>query len=349
MCYAKPGPRCSAHARASLVRAKQALKKTNKFTDPEQYLVLKEKEAQARLDFDATPAGQKYLARRIVQYSDHEGVKAEYEDRLALGKARRAAQLAELKSPDQGDIPHEDTGEKLSVPLTRSDFPADDEPRTGWEGGKTGNDPRMDAMIDESNRWLHSLTADEHEAVSWYTSDGAHAVNQYLATGKVWREDLYTEEHIANTASLVKSAISKYEPAEPHVVWRGLHSDHFEKLDFGGKSRYGEEGRAIIQDHIRSTFKPGEEWSPGVPMSTSYDSTSAVGFAHESIILEIKARKAAPVCVASAWGVSEREAITHPDAKYRVVAIKENIPFRWKGMSGKPTEQHFTVVQLEEI
>lgn len=349
MCYAKPGPRCSAHARASLVRAKQALKSTNKFTDPEQYFALKEKEAQARLDFDATPAGQKYLERRIVQYAHYPDAKVEYEDRLALGKARRAAQLAALKSPDQGDVPHEGIKDRDWRPLTPQDFPADDEPREGWQGGKRGNDPRIDAMIDESNRWLHSLTPDEHEAISWYTSDGAHAVNQYLANGTVWREELYTKEHIANTAELVKSAISKYEPSEPHIVWRGLHSDHFDKLDFGGKSRYGEEGQAVIRDYISSTFKPGEEWSPGVSMSTSYDPSSAVGFAHENIVLEIKARKAAPVCVASAWGVSEREAITHPDAKYRVVAIKENVPFRWQGMGGRQSEHTFTVVQLEEI
>lgn len=353
MCYPKPGPRCSAHARTSLLRAKDRVMGASPFDNPEHYMKMKEAEKKAKDSFDATPAGQRYLKRRIVQGMDKDG---SYAARLELGKLRREEMLKEFKDNQTVEDSHSFTEEEEQGIITRfheateHDFPEKGSARVGWdrEGGRrSAITPQIEAMVDDSSRWLSSLSADEHEAVSWFTSDGFSAVNSHLQ-GRELPDYMtkYSTEHVEKTAELLSSAIDKNSSEEPVIVWRGLSMDHFG--DAEEKYPDADFREAMLLD-AKDRFKVGEEWSPGVPMSTSYDPSAGKSFSTSRVILEIKSKRQAPVCVASAWGVSEREAITHPESRYRVVAVEENARFISEGRDGKQVESECLVIQLEEL
>lgn len=104
MCYKKPGPRCTAHAKEALRRAATAFATdTSSF---EAYSDLR----LAQDAYDQTPGGMRELERNIATTDDPQKQEA-LQLRLDEGRDRRAAALALIKMDDQGDIAHatEDT------------------------------------------------------------------------------------------------------------------------------------------------------------------------------------------------------------------------------------------------
>ena len=98
MCYAKPGPRCSAHAANALTAAKAGWDRA--VTDDERtraMATLKE----AREQYDTTPVGQMHLADAVRWGRDSDGLLSA---RLEHGIAKRKQMLKDIKAKDVGDI-----------------------------------------------------------------------------------------------------------------------------------------------------------------------------------------------------------------------------------------------------
>lgn len=87
MCYPKPGPRCSAHAKKTLNTAA-----FNYQVEPNIFTYETLQEAQA--DFDSTPAGQKHLRAKMSAAKANSDEYFEYQNRLALGAEKRSQALA---------------------------------------------------------------------------------------------------------------------------------------------------------------------------------------------------------------------------------------------------------------
>lgn len=105
MCYPKPGPRCSKHAKDHLRKAVKAYKK-NPSLDARENL------QEARDQFDATPEGIAELEKQIEKTPGDERLS----ERLEAGKARRKMSLDALKlSRDYGDV--DDTSKKWAGAL----------------------------------------------------------------------------------------------------------------------------------------------------------------------------------------------------------------------------------------
>jgi len=104
MCYAKPGPRCSAHALQKLHEVKVAKEQANPF-DYNEFNELTDLVNKYQLEYDSTPQGQKDLQAEI----DSNSFKYELELRLEAGKAMRETQmLAAKRAKETGIIPQDD-------------------------------------------------------------------------------------------------------------------------------------------------------------------------------------------------------------------------------------------------
>lgn len=92
MCYVKPGPRCSSHARASFLSAISKLKE-----DPTEEN--KKKMNDAKETYYATPAGFKYLEREMVkaQYEGNKSQARQIAKTLRASKKRREKEIRAWK------------------------------------------------------------------------------------------------------------------------------------------------------------------------------------------------------------------------------------------------------------
>lgn len=112
MCYPKPGPRCSGHAKARLERARNAAMGMT-VTQAERQELLDAQDA-----YDATPAGLSELTRDIAQAAGTRRA-VELEGRLAAAQARRDEQIRAHK---------ELTGRKPNDRQAEEGGPQDDNP-----------------------------------------------------------------------------------------------------------------------------------------------------------------------------------------------------------------------------
>lgn len=349
MCYPKPGPRCSSHAKTALLKAKIAIQEALTDGNTEAMMQAREAAEKARDDFDATPLGQKYLERRILQGMDHQG---KYSLRKELGAARRADQLAQLKATDIGDPEHvrnADEGNEAYVQMLPNEFSEGELYDWSLEN-PTEKRAKIAQMIEESDSWISKLSADEAEAAAWFTSDGSSALNAYYSTGEIperYREK-YSEDFVTQRATDLRSALSKYESTAPIITYRGLNDHQFESVT---KGLTYDEAREAVFAHVDATFQPGMTWTPHASMSTSLNPGKAYSFTDSGapVLLEIKTKHAAPVCNVSAWDASEQEAITHPDASYRVVSVRKDAKILRRTSGNKDSLDDVWVVQLEEI
>jgi len=328
MCYPKPGPRCSAHAMKRLAKANLALKNTpSSFgADREVYFKAKEEVAEAQKEYDSTPAGLKELERRAAQYSFR--AKEEYLTRLTLGKLLREQQLAAIKAIDKGDLPHEmkhpesNYGEnQVKTSLVRNAIDKDS--------------PLLEEMVDESSAWASKLTADEIEAVSWFTSNGAGEVNSYIHRGP--RPEITEDERkqILNTITQLDSSFVNWKRENPILVYRGINDG------IVSEGQPSESWKTHGESYVSQNFKPGSIFESKGFMSTSIDPVKAAGFSAHSILMEIVSKKAAPVAAMSAWGTTEREMLLPRNQKYEVVRVLENVV-----IAGR--EDH-TLIQMIEL
>lgn len=96
MCYAKPGPRCTPHAKKLLDKAVAEAVEEQTFTTFEAM-------KHAQEDYDRTPGGQAELREKIDQETD-ERKRRKFEDRLEYGIESRRLALDEIKARDHGDV-----------------------------------------------------------------------------------------------------------------------------------------------------------------------------------------------------------------------------------------------------
>jgi hypothetical protein len=188
MCYKAPGPRCSAHAKKKLIETTTYLKTLSVFRDsPEVYGQAKQAVADAEMDYDSTPAGQKYLKLRIEQGMDRSG---EYAERLVNAKKLRRMQLKAIDSKEAGDI---NNHSQISRDWNDDGINEHDTVRKGWDTHPDGVDAKIAQYETISLSAAQVLSADEQSALYWVTSDGGPFINSKL-TGKVNHKDAETGE-----------------------------------------------------------------------------------------------------------------------------------------------------------
>lgn len=346
MCYKHPGPRCSAHAAKALTIVKRDARLI--FNDPAvqkkyggSYDAMKEALQKAQDDYDATPAGILELQRRVMGEGYDRGEK----DRLALGILRRKEALQKIGIEDKGDYgDHQDSRlveeehekavqrEFLAANRVRRAVPHDGEQVT-------------QALVEGSAAWTAHLTPEELESVSWMTSNGFTVMRHHLdgREDPIWGYDTYSREMIDLNIAHVISAISKAPRLKkPVVIYRGIKGVHI--FDDADKSAATTTRRPTDFGEVVSKFPVGSTVDLGpLPQSATLNPRTAVSFSDE-VVLEIKTRTFASPANVSAWNTTEYEVFADPTRKYRVKAVKQNVPYETRGENAK-----ITVVQLEEI
>lgn len=323
MCYPKPGPRCSAHAAMRLTLAKRNFKhsKATKVTDFEVYEKFRKKLEITQKEYNATPAGIRELTRKVNDpaCSYHHDL---YQTQLNLGIALRKAQFAELKTEDVGDVKHMFLEERKETYLATK-FPEDNASRLGV----THFNPQVEVMIKESEQWINELTSEEIETISWFTSNGANAINGYISTGESETEKVrYSKKILKEAIAKLDSSLAKFERKQPIVVYRGLGIESVGSDEFLVNPNRKSINN-IRKKVVEQKFKEGTIFSTPVFMSTSIDSIKAHSFAGTGITLEILTRKAAPLVNVSAWDVTEKEMIIPREQQYKVHKVIKNPVF----------------------
>lgn len=344
MCYKKPGPRCSYHAKKQLNEAKNRLKDIGFEAGPEIYIKLKEELEAAQLDYDSTPAGMAEMKIKIERKEDSRGNIAA---RLDYCQANRAAMLAKVKQEDKGDIRNH--APVIAPALGESQF------ETGVRCGLASH-PKKDEIVKSynihSDKFASSLNEEEFAAAYWYTSDGFVPINAYIhkKTGtyneKIDGGHKYPQKKISAAIKALDSAFEKNKLETPIVVYRGLNRECFpENTDETMGTGKHNSGYAQYAENL---YKEGSVHTFPNYMSTSVDPRKAHGFAQTEIIMEIKAKS-----VVALGGVStfrnEREMLVNRNTKFRVVSVQRKVPYDTV-YTGTPNEyRELMVVQLEEI
>jgi hypothetical protein len=208
--------------------------------------------------------------------------------------------------------------------------------------------------FEASKTWEASLTDAERSAVIQYTGGYEYdPINKQAMTGESQINSMEGRKHnYADTIKALDSAIAKAPELEtPMRVYRAIPA----KV---AGSALGPEGIKGIKS---ITFTPGQEISlaqPGAFQSTSATPRYPVArsFPGSSYIMEINTRHGAPIAgIAGGGTVKEVELLIPRSARFKVVAIHENVQF------GKPITRSdlkrgvegpnpvYTVVQVEEI
>lgn len=326
MCYPKPGPRCSAHAAASLSKAITEARESKDQTFAD-YARLQTKVEEAEREYYATPAGQKVLDQMISENAAGAKLKKE------RGKLDRTAALAALKTADAGDIKHTSAAPLVS-PLSSTEFQSAGDSRKASEEG--GDQIRL--LIDQSTQWTEKLTLDELTAVHYYTGAGASRINRQLAGATPLETRKQPLTSAKNSIAHIDSALSKYTAAEPVITYRGV-SDWF--YDKHNVTRYGPTEQSDILEAVYKDYPVGSEVQLSSFTSVSYDPSSASRFARSQIVMEIKTSHAVPIVNISEQNTREREGLLPRTAKLRVAAIQENVSY--------PSGEKYTVIQMVEV
>lgn len=355
MCYPKPGPRCSAHAKTKYVSLLQKQKEArdNNSLTWDQRQKLQEAVNAAELDYDSTPVGQSRLELRIKQGMNRNGDIAE---RLENARALRTMQLQAIKAEDAGDINnHEDsdtgwsTGGFLSKRAQRKD----------WKSEKSQKSVKK--YIAYNQAFIQKLSTEESMALYWHTSDGSLVVNSQLhnqleTSSDKWTYDnqtnfvlskKYSKAMIKNQMKTLDGIFAKHSLDEPTVLYRGVGANTFPK-----EIKNASEDSPEFNEFIAEKYPVGETISIPEYMSTSADPAVAHNFSgFQSVVLEIKTKSAVPVGLVSAWNASEREFLVNRDGKYRVVSVLKDVTYKnvFNSFAPDPDNENVIVIQLEEI
>jgi len=360
MCYPKPGPRCSAHAKARHIALRQArseMRRKGVYLSWEEESVLEAELKAAELDFDSTPVGQARLELRLTQEMDYDGSLAE---RLAHVKELRRLQLEAVKATDAGDIHnHGDNGvqlpkEELKGRLTR---------RKNLRESPAGR-KKIEAYIEYSKNFSQHLSTEEANALYWHTSDGSGTVNEilhkkYSPESEKWtyenlkrnwgNRDKYSKKMIEKQVKTLDGVFARHSLPEPVVLYRGFGKNNLpDQLD------HVHPDSAEMKEYLAEKYPLGETIDIPEYMSTSLDPAVAHKFAgYEAMVLEIKTKRAVPVAMMSAWDESEREFVVNRNGKYRVVNVLKNVTYEDVYITSKTQKsannKKVTVIQLEEV
>lgn len=355
MCYKSPGPRCSAYAKKKLFEATAYQKTLSIFeTAPEEYATAKEAVRQAELEYDATPAGQKYLALRVEQGMDSKG---EYAERLANGKKMRRMQLKAIESKESGDInDHPEIFRVWESGVHQESHIL----RESWDASGEVDTSRAKQYESISLSAAQILSPDEQSSLMWVTSDGGPFINSKLAassrstlsekwtwgnTSEPFQRENYTKEFTQKKIRHLNSAFKAYSLEQPAVLYRGLN-------DWSLPDQLAERNvePAVVRQYLEEKYPVGSTITVPEYMSTSADPKVANKFTGStSIILEVKTKQAIPVGYMSTWGTSEREFVVNKGQKYKVHAILEDVEFAGLDRKGESVKRKATVVQLEQV
>lgn len=357
MCYKAPGPRCSAWAKTKLDEANGV---SLNYGDEDVYKAQKEAIVKAELDFDATPAGHKYLKMRIAQKMDSTG---EYAERLKNGIALRKMQLAAIKSTDEGD--NFNHGKEAPFHTTVPHHEDMATPRQGWLYGKVA--PELEEYDKAADNAMRVLNPDEKTAVYWATSDGSSYLNSKLAKKGTpdagddkwtWEKqknsyvrDDYKPTFVKEKVRALNSAFRNHRLSEPAHLYRGINDCSLpdQILHY---SHSDEESKANALAYLQERYPVGEEVKINEYMSTTADPGTANRFVNyrTPIILEIQTKAAIPVGKMSAWKNAEREYLVNKGGKYKVEGIYEDVPYIVPITGPESWEtDNVTVVRLIEI
>lgn len=361
MCYPKPGPRCSAHAKARYIALKQELsaRRAKKYLSWEEESVLQKEIDSAELDFDSTPVGQARLEMRLLQekYSGDE-----IRERLANARELRRLQLEAVKARDEGDIHnHGDNGVHFKGEQLQKARKNRKNLRNSAAGRK-----KVQEYIDYSQNFAQHLTTEEANALYWHTSDGSGVVNQILhkkhdekyGNSGAWtyekgahswgNMDRYSKEVIQKQVKMLDGVFAKHSLPEPIVLHRG-----FGMNNLPDELRNSDADSPEMKKYLEEKYPVGETIEIPNYMSASIDPSVAYRFSgFQSMVLEVKTKQAVPVAMMSAWDASEREFVVNRNGKYRVVGVLKNVTYEDvhnKSKTVGPHNKNVTVIQLEEI
>ena len=104
MCYKRPGPRCSGHAKQKLDATRKRMIEAQDKDDVEAYVTAADEYKLAQQDYDMTPKGQKSLKEAIERTGDKDYTLRNRQERGAL---KRAEALRKIGKRDEGDIDHQ--------------------------------------------------------------------------------------------------------------------------------------------------------------------------------------------------------------------------------------------------
>lgn len=308
--------------------------------DYDKYQAVKELVRKAEDEYDATPAGQRYLKRRIKSDAYSPGLS--YKDRLKLGQARREAALKALGREDEGDVKtgHRGTTEERehlkAFFNSETSFSKEDGQHDEWEN----NDERIKGMLIACSIWNSKLTPDEQEAFGWYTSDGAGTLNSYLNGVELSYDAKYSKKEKDQAIARMDSALAKYKAVKPTIVYRGIDT---EALGLEGRYR-DDDGGAKLAQALEAKHPIGSTFESKGYMSTSFDPSRAKRFG--DVLMEIKTKHSAPVSNFSAWDIAEREGVMPREHKLKVVGIVKRVYGEEKTYGTGRKE--YTVIQLED-
>lgn len=342
MCYAFPGPRCSAHAKKKYVSLleKQKASRSNNSMTWEQRQKLKADVDAAELDYDSTPVGQARLELRIKQGMSRNG---DIEERLENARALRKMQLQAIKAEDTGDINSHDDSD---VDWVTGGFLSKRAQRKDW--GSEKSQKSVKKYIDYNQAFIQKLSTEESMALYWHTSDGSMVVNSHLHNQTDYTQGKkYSKAMIKNQIKTLDSIFAKHQLQEPTVLYRGVGANNFPT-----EIKNAAEDSPEFNEFLSTQYPVGETINIPEYMSTSADPAVAHNFSGmQSVVLEIKTKSAVPVGLVSAWNASEREFLVNRDGKYRVVSVLKDVTYKnvFNSFAPSPDNEHVTVIQLEEV
>lgn len=357
MCYPKPGPRCSAHAkeRYIMLRHKQRDLTKKKNYSFDEYCAIQDEINAAELDFDSTPVGQARLELRLKQEVDYNG---EIAERLAAVKEMRRLQLEAVKAQDSGDIyNHGD----IRTPWESGDLLPPRKHRKNWKSSRAGA-KLVNDYIAYAKNFSQKLSTEEANALYWHTSDGSGVLNDIIhkkenAKSNKWTYEKlikrsgtgmkYPQTMIKNQVKTLDGIFAKHPLPEPVVLYRGIGMNNFpdEITSISDPT--------VVSEYLQDKYPVGETVEIPEYMSTSADPAIGHRFAGlgQSVVLEIKTKRAVPVGMVSAWDVDEREFVVNRNGKYKVLGVHKKVTYEdvyTKSRMTGPHNKNVTVIQLEE-
>lgn len=348
MCYAKPGPRCSAHVRTELSAAQE---KWRQQPSDSTLRKLRRKE----LEYDTTPDGQKELLLQIEQGHDQDGTLSA---RLEQGRAKRAKALEEMKKGQGGLLPLNRIRKGLNNP---------DDPHAV---------EKMERLEADARQLRDSLTEEEEDVLRWYKMFGSEWLNAPLLGGdymKKFEEDIAYDDEEGKTETLARierykntldGVFAKAKPAdEPRILHR-IH--RLPNKDLNEFLRNFEVGKTFTFKGYTST-SVDPDFIVYADVSRKHDSEEERQ--NSRVVFEISSPNGVVMHEpgqddGASWSVQddEREVLLAPGSRMRVVGIREGVKYQStrtsQDGSGKPWGQgycktgrtsRFTVVQLVDI
>lgn len=206
-----------------------------------------------------------------------------------------------------------------------------------------------------SREYLKTLTPQEHNAISYWTSCGATVVNSIEhKTKNVWdihsdpKGDSGTYFDYNHYMKTLDTALDKAQLPGETILYRGASKGSVDPEVCDESYEYM--NRPRTREWLEKNFVKGQSITFKTPQSATSDNRVALRFSHStSIIYEIKAHKAAAVGTTSAWGFSEREYLMPRTTKYKVVDVMENVTYsRYSRVYEKDINHQVVVIQLEQ-